>query len=71
MRGLIFYCFILFSTSLLAQLGGDATFRFLELSSAPRQLALGDPVTLRDADISTTLANPAQPTIAKTMVIAK
>lgn len=59
MRGLIFYCFTLFSTSLLAQLGGDATFRFLELSSAPRQLALGDPVTLRDADISTTLANPA------------
>ena len=59
MRGLILYCVTLFSTALLAQLGGDATFRFLELSGAPRQLALGDPITLRDADISTTLANPA------------
>lgn len=59
MRGLIFYCVTFFSISLFGQLGGDATFRFLELSSAPRQLALGDPVTLRDVDISTTLANPA------------
>lgn len=59
MRELIFYCVTLFSISLFGQLGGDATFRFLELSSAPRQLALGDPVTLRDVDISTTLANPA------------
>jgi len=59
MRWRIAYCFILFPTVLLAQLGGDATFRFLELSSTPRQLALGNPVTLRDTDISTTLANPA------------
>lgn len=44
---------------LSAQIGGDATFRFLELSNSPRQLALGDPITLRDTDISSTLANPA------------
>ena len=44
---------------LSAQIGGDATFRFLELSNSPRQLALGDPITLRDMDISSTLANPA------------
>ena len=44
---------------LSAQIGGDATFRFLELSNSPRQLALGDPITLQDMDISTTLANPA------------
>lgn len=59
MKGFLFYCVTLFSTSLLAQIGGDATFRFLELSSTPRQLALANPVTLRDFDISTTLANPA------------
>ena len=44
---------------LSAQIGGDATFRFLELSNSPRQLALGDPITLRDMDISSTLTNPA------------
>ena len=59
MRGFLFYVILFFSTSLWAQLGGDAIFRFLALSSTPRQLALGDPVTLRDLDISTTLANPA------------
>ncbi len=52
-------CFLILSNAIIAQIGGDATYRFLELSSSPRQLALGNPVTLRDLDISTTLANPA------------
>jgi len=53
-------CWLLGCTAFLsAQIGGDATFRFLELSNSPRQLALGDPITLQDMDISTTLANPA------------
>ena len=59
MRRLFVSCFLIFSTAIIAQIGGDATYRFLELSSSPRQLALGNPVTLHDADISTTLANPA------------
>ena len=48
-----------YAAFLSAQIGGDATFRFLELSNSPRQLALGDPITLSDMDISSTLANPA------------
>jgi hypothetical protein len=53
-------CWLLCCTAFLsAQIGGDATFRFLELSNSPRQLALGDPISLQDMDISTTLANPA------------
>ncbi len=59
MRGFGICCFLFFSFVGIAQIGGDAAFRFLELSSTPRQLALGNPITLRDLDISTTLANPA------------
>ena len=51
--------FLIFSATIIAQIGGDATYRFLELSSSPRQLALGNPITLQDVDIGTTLANPA------------
>jgi len=52
-------CLLSCLTFLSAQIGGDSTFRFLELSNSPRQLALGDPITLQDMDISSTLANPA------------
>lgn len=59
MKRFVVCCFLIVCTALIAQIGGDATYRFLELSASPRQLALGNPVTLRDADISTTLGNPA------------
>lgn len=60
MRALIYSFFVLsFCASVHAQLGGDATFRFLELSSTPRNLALADPITLQDSDIGITLINPA------------
>ena len=59
MRFLFSVCVFLNACWLQAQLGGDATFRFLELSSSPRALALADPVTLEDNDISTALSNPA------------
>jgi hypothetical protein len=59
MRHYAVCCLLGCVTFLSAQIGGDSTFRFLELSNSPRQLALGDPITLQDMDISTTLANPA------------
>ena len=59
MRFLFSVCVFLIPYWLQAQLGGDATFRFLELSSSPRALALANPVTLEDNDISTALGNPA------------
>lgn len=59
MRKFFAYCLLIFSLPFYAQLGGDATYRFLELSSTPRQLSLGNPITLHGYDISTTLANPA------------
>ncbi len=60
MRSLIYTFFALFfCASMYAQLGGDATYRFLELSATPRSLALADPITLQDTDIGTTLINPA------------
>ena len=59
MKRLFVSYFLIFSSAIIAQIGGDATYRFLDLSSSPRQLALGNPITIRDADISTTLANPA------------
>ena len=59
MRHFAICCMLVCASCLSAQIGGDATFRFLEVSNSPRQLALGDPITLRDMDISSTLANPA------------
>ncbi len=59
MRHFAVYFMLGYAAFLSAQIGGDATFRFLELSNSPRQLALGDPITLSDMDISSTLANPA------------
>lgn len=59
MKRVLVCCFLVLLTTSVAQIGGDATYRFLELSASPRQLALGNPVTLQDTDISATLANPA------------
>lgn len=59
MKNSVIYWFLCVTVLAQAQLGGDATFRFLELSSSPRELALAHPMTLLDADISTTLSNPA------------
>jgi hypothetical protein len=59
MRRVVFCILLSWCLSIKAQIGGDAIFRFLDLSNSPRLLALGDPVTLLDSDISGTLSNPA------------
>lgn len=53
--------FFIFSTSLVfAQLGGEATYQFLNLVSSPRQAALGGKVlTNFDYDVSGGIYNPA------------
>ena len=59
MKRFVACCLLGYAVSAYTQIGGDATFRFLELTNTPRQLSLGNPITLQDKDISTTLANPA------------
>ena len=54
------YLFIGCSTVLLAQVGGEATYQFLNLVSSPRQAALGGKVlTNVDYDVTQGLFNPA------------
>lgn len=49
-----------FSFCLLAQVGGEATYQFLNLVSSPRQAALGGKViTNFDYDVTSALYNPA------------
>jgi len=51
---------ILISTSVLAQVGGETTYQFLNLVSSPRQAALGGKVfTNVDYDVTQALTNPA------------
>ena len=54
--------FLMMSTtvSVFAQLGGNATYQFLNLMSSPRQAALGGKViTNVDYDVTQALYNPA------------
>ncbi len=54
------YIFILFSAPIFAQVGGEATYQFLNLVSSPRQAALGGKVlTNVDYDVTQALYNPA------------
>ena len=51
---------VLFATPLFSQLGGEATYQFLNLVSSPRQAALGGKViTNFDYDVIGGLYNPA------------
>ncbi|OIQ30256.1 MAG: penicillin-binding protein [Bacteroidetes bacterium MedPE-SWsnd-G2] len=51
---------ICFSTTLLAQVGGETTYQFLNLLSSPRQAALGGRViTTYDHDVTSPFYNPA------------
>ncbi|MFL0354482.1 type IX secretion system protein PorQ [Xanthomarina sp. GH4-25] len=51
---------LLFSTIVSAQIGGEATYQFLNLVSSPRQAALGGKVfTNVDYDVTQALSNPA------------
>ena len=61
MRTLLLFFFLLGSTvSVLAQLGGKATYQFLNLMSSPRQAALGGKIiTNVDYDVTQALYNPA------------
>lgn len=61
MRTLLLFFFLLGSTvTVLAQLGGKATYQFLNLMSSPRQAALGGKIiTNIDYDVTQALYNPA------------
>lgn len=61
MRTLLLFFFLLGSTvTVLAQLGGKATYQFLNLTSSPRQAALGGKIiTNIDYDVTQALYNPA------------
>ena len=53
-------CLFFFSIILTAQVGGEATYQFLNLISSPRQAALGGKViTNYDYDVTSALYNPA------------
>ena len=54
------YLCLLMTTTFFAQVGGEATFQFLNLVSSPRQAALGGKViTNYDYDVTGGLYNPA------------
>ena len=56
----IFIFLLLGSNSVFGQIGGDATYQFLNLMSSPRQAALGGKtITNIDYDVSQGLYNPA------------
>lgn len=53
-------CFMLLALPAFAQLGGEATYQFLNLVSSPRQAALGGKIiTNFDHDVTEALYNPA------------
>lgn len=57
---LTFLLFIITSSSIYAQIGGESTYQFLNLVSSPRQAALGGKVlTNYDYDVTSGLYNPA------------
>ena len=59
-RTIITILFLFLVTSMLSQVGGEATYQFLNLVSSPRQAALGGKVlTNVDYDVTQALYNPA------------
>ncbi|HMR15267.1 type IX secretion system protein PorQ [Mariniflexile maritimum] len=60
LKKIILTCCLLFGMFSHAQVGGEATYRFLNLVSSPRQAALGGKVlTNVDYDVTQALFNPA------------
>jgi len=60
MRTITTTFFLFLATSMLSQVGGEATYQFLNLVSSPRQAALGGKVlTNVDYDVTQGLYNPA------------
>ncbi|WP_203295854.1 type IX secretion system protein PorQ [Luteirhabdus pelagi] len=56
----ILYVFMVFTTGIIAQVGGRATYQFLNLVTSPRQAALGGKtVTNYDYDPTQAMFNPA------------
>lgn len=56
----LFLCTLLITTATFAQVGGGATYQFLNLVNSPRQAALGGKtITNYDYDVSQGLFNPA------------
>ncbi|RLD28639.1 MAG: penicillin-binding protein [Bacteroidetes bacterium] len=59
-RTIITIFFLSFVTTILSQVGGEATYQFLNLVSSPRQAALGGKIlTNVDYDVTQGLYNPA------------
>ncbi|MEP3839188.1 MAG: type IX secretion system protein PorQ [Algibacter sp.] len=60
LRKITTFCFLTFTSLSFAQIGGEATYQFLNLVSSPRQAALGGKVlTNVDYDVSQAIFNPA------------
>ncbi|NOY46630.1 MAG: penicillin-binding protein, partial [Chlorobi bacterium] len=59
-RTITTFFFLFFFTLSFSQVGGEATYQFLNLVSSPRQAALGGKViTNVDYDVTQALYNPA------------
>ena len=59
MRKISFLYFILFSSSLFSQVGGESVFQFLNLNSSSRQVALGGEVLTLINDVNQPIWNPS------------
>jgi hypothetical protein len=60
LKNLFFYTFILFSTTIMGQIGGKYVYQFLNLVQSPRQAALGGKtLTVVDYDVNQVFYNPA------------
>ena len=55
----LFFVFLICSHS-FGQVGGRYTYQFLNLTTSPRQAALGgDVITIYDEDVNQAMSNPA------------
>tara|TARA_B100001996_G_C18647219_1_gene587886 strand:- start:742 stop:1758 length:1017 start_codon:yes stop_codon:yes gene_type:complete len=60
MKKILLLIVLLATTPIFSQIGGESTYQFLNISSSPRQLALGGKIiTNFDYDVSQALYNPA------------
>ena len=59
MKKISFLYFILFSSSLFSQVGGESVFQFLNLNSSSRQVALGGEVLTLINDVNQPIWNPS------------
>jgi len=59
MKKIFFFNFIIFSTSIFSQVGGETVFQFLNLSTSSRQVALGGEVLTLINDVNQPIWNPS------------